>query len=197
MIKLVVTLTVLALGSGSPILEPYGASIAVAHAPVAVKAEPYDPHPQYKFQYGVSDPHTGDQKTQEEVRDGDVVKGSYSLVEPDGSRRRVDYTADPVNGFNAVVKKEPLHHVQPVVSHAPVAVAHAPVAVAHAPIAVAHAPIAIAHAPTLTYAHAPLAVAHTPAYSHGPAFALDHAPVISHAPPVHFCFGTCTRGHWI
>lgn len=28
--------------------------------------------------------------------------GQYSLVEPDGSIRTVDYTADPVNGFNAV-----------------------------------------------------------------------------------------------
>lgn len=94
------------------------------------------------------DPHTGDQKTQEETRDGDVVKGSYSLVEPDGSKRRVDYTADPVNGFNAVVKKEPLHHVTPVVSHAPA------VTISHAP-----APLAIAHAPApLTIAHAPLEV---------------------------------------
>lgn len=103
----------------------------------------------------MQDPHTGDQKTQEETRDGDVVKGSYSLVEPDGSRRRVDYTADSINGFNAIVKKEPLHHITPVVSHAPaVAVAHAPLAVAHAP-----APLTIAHAPAqLTYAHAPLTV---------------------------------------
>lgn len=27
-------------------------------------------------------------------------------VEPDGTRRIVEYTADPVNGFNAVVHKE-------------------------------------------------------------------------------------------
>jgi hypothetical protein len=29
-------------------------------------------------------------------------------VEPDGTVRTVDYTADPVNGFNAVVHKTPL-----------------------------------------------------------------------------------------
>jgi hypothetical protein len=29
-------------------------------------------------------------------------------VEPDGTRRTVEYTADPVNGFNSVVHKEPL-----------------------------------------------------------------------------------------
>lgn len=62
-------------------------------------------HPQYAFKYGVHDPHTGDHKHQSETRDGDVVKGQYSLVEPDGSVRTVDYTADSVNGFNAVVSK--------------------------------------------------------------------------------------------
>nr|CAD7443138.1 unnamed protein product [Timema bartmani] len=62
-------------------------------------------HPQYKFDYAVHDPHTGDVKNQWESRDGDVVKGSYSLVESDGTVRTVDYTADKHNGFNAVVKK--------------------------------------------------------------------------------------------
>lgn len=60
------------------------------------------------------DPHTGDVKSQKEVREGDVVKGQYSLVEPDGSVRTVDYTADPVNGFNAVVSKSaPSVHATP------------------------------------------------------------------------------------
>lgn len=36
--------------------------------------------------------------------------GSYSLVEPDGSVRTVIYTADPLNGFNAIVEKTPLVH---------------------------------------------------------------------------------------
>lgn len=72
--------------------------------------------PKYAFKYGVSDPHTGDVKSQKEVREGDVVKGQYSLVEPDGSVRTVDYTADPVNGFNAVVSKSaPTIHAQPVI----------------------------------------------------------------------------------
>lgn len=53
---------------------------------------------------------TGDSKSQQESRSGDVVQGSYSLVEPDGTRRIVEYTADPVQGFNAVVHKEPLAH---------------------------------------------------------------------------------------
>ncbi|KAK9719574.1 Insect cuticle protein [Popillia japonica] len=60
-------------------------------------------YPKYEFDYGVADSNTGDKKTQHEIRDGDVVKGSYSVVEPDGSTRTVHYTADDKNGFNAVV----------------------------------------------------------------------------------------------
>ena len=79
-------------------------------------------HPRYAFNYGVNDQHTGDVKQQSEQREGDVVKGQYSLVEPDGSIRTVDYTADPVNGFNAVVSKSgPGIHATPIVK--PVAVA--------------------------------------------------------------------------
>nr|CAD7267807.1 unnamed protein product [Timema shepardi] len=70
-------------------------------------------YPAYKFDYAVHDPHTGDIKNQWESRDGDVVKGSYSLVEADGTLRTVDYTADKHNGFNAVVKKSGhAHHPQ-------------------------------------------------------------------------------------
>ncbi|XP_063219875.1 cuticle protein 19-like [Bacillus rossius redtenbacheri] len=77
----------------------------------AAHHEPYA-FPQYEFKYGVHDPHTGDVKNQWESRDGDVVKGSYSLVEPDGSTRTVHYTADKHSGFNAVVKKSG-HAVHP------------------------------------------------------------------------------------
>lgn len=42
-----------------------------------------------------------------EERDGEVVKGEYSLVEPDGSIRTVTYYADWDNGFFANVSKTP------------------------------------------------------------------------------------------
>ncbi|KAK9869684.1 hypothetical protein WA026_003431 [Henosepilachna vigintioctopunctata] len=78
----------------------------------------YYAYPKYDFNYGVQDPHTGDHKFQQESRDGDVVKGSYSLLEPDGTTRIVHYTADDHNGFNAVVEKEG-HAVHPAeVGHA-------------------------------------------------------------------------------
>lgn len=64
--------------------------------------------PAYSFKYGVNDPTTGDFKNQREERTGDFVKGEYSLVDPDGTLRTVHYTADPQNGFNAVVEKTPV-----------------------------------------------------------------------------------------
>jgi len=65
-------------------------------------SEDYDTRPQYSFAYDVRDSLTGDDKRQEEKRDGDLVKGQYSLIEPDGTRRIVEYTADDVSGFNAI-----------------------------------------------------------------------------------------------
>ncbi|XP_050307184.1 cuticle protein 19 [Anthonomus grandis grandis] len=96
------------------------APAVVAHAaPIAHKLalpahhehQDYYSHPKYEYNYGVQDPHTGDHKTQHEERDGDVVKGSYTVAEPDGTLRTVHYTADDHNGFNAVVEKSghPVH----------------------------------------------------------------------------------------
>ncbi|CAH0714843.1 unnamed protein product, partial [Brenthis ino] len=65
----------------------------------------YHSHPKYSFDYSVKDPHTGDDKEHWETRDGDKVKGSYTLVETDGTKRVVEYEADDKNGFNAVVHK--------------------------------------------------------------------------------------------
>ncbi|XP_025416730.1 cuticle protein 7-like [Sipha flava] len=75
-------------------------------APKAYAPEPAYPPTPYNFEYSVNDPHTYDVKSQQEYSDGNgYVKGSYSLVEPDGSTRVVEYTADDYNGFNAEVKK--------------------------------------------------------------------------------------------
>ncbi|CAH0560723.1 unnamed protein product [Brassicogethes aeneus] len=84
------------------------APLAVAKTVAYAQPEEYDPNPQYSYGYDVQDGLTGDAKSQHESRNGDVVQGSYSLVDPDGVKRTVEYTADPVNGFNAVVHREPL-----------------------------------------------------------------------------------------
>jgi hypothetical protein len=90
----------------APAYKPAYSAPAYA-APKAYAPEPaYAPAP-YNFEYSVNDPYTYDVKSQQEYSDGNgYVKGSYSLVEPDGSTRTVEYTADDYNGFNAVVKKE-------------------------------------------------------------------------------------------
>ncbi|KAG5883879.1 hypothetical protein JTB14_007767 [Gonioctena quinquepunctata] len=72
-----------------------------------VSEETVDTASQYSYAYDVQDALTGDSKTHQESRNGDIVQGQYSLNDPDGTRRIVDYTADPVNGFRAVVRKTP------------------------------------------------------------------------------------------
>lgn len=94
----------------------------VAAPVIAARAEFDDAYPQYTYAYNVNDAITGDNKAQEETREGDVVKGFYSLIEPDGSRRIVNYYADPINGFNAVVSKD-VPVAAPIVSAAKVIVA--------------------------------------------------------------------------
>ena len=55
----------------------FAAAPAVAVAAQAV--DTYDPLPQYAFAYNIQDAITGDQKSQQETRDGDVVKGDLSF----------------------------------------------------------------------------------------------------------------------
>lgn len=54
--------------------------IAICHAgivgaPLAAVNTAFDPLPQYTFAYNVQDSLTGDSKSQQETRDGHVVKG--------------------------------------------------------------------------------------------------------------------------
>ncbi|XP_076300351.1 cuticular protein 3 [Lasioglossum baleicum] len=84
-----------------------GALVPAPLVAVPAKLEELDAAPQYSFAYDVQDAVTGDSKAQYETRNGDIVQGSYSLIEADGTRRIVEYTADPINGFNAVVSREP------------------------------------------------------------------------------------------
>ncbi|XP_061389001.1 larval cuticle protein A3A-like [Musca vetustissima] len=90
----------------APIYPAYaGVLPAIGKIGKIVGPEPYDTNPQYSYSYAVNDPTTGDVKSQEETRDGDNTKGAYSLIEPDGTRLLVQYTADSINGFNAIVQR--------------------------------------------------------------------------------------------
>ncbi|XP_061388999.1 cuticle protein 21-like [Musca vetustissima] len=91
----------------APIYPAYaGVLPAIGKIAKVVGPEPYDAKPQYSYSYDVNDPKTGDIKSQQETRDGDNTKGAYSLIEPDGTRLLVEYTVDPIGGFNAVVQRE-------------------------------------------------------------------------------------------
>jgi hypothetical protein len=79
--------------------------------PVAVSQAHMEKHEQnYDFGYSVNDPLTGDHKSHHERRYNDHVQGQYSLVEPDGSIRIVDYTATPEGGFKSEVRRTPQIH---------------------------------------------------------------------------------------
>jgi len=154
------------LAYAAPVAKVHAAPLAVAKT---VVAEDYDPNPQYSYGYSIQDGLTGDAKGHQETRSGDVVQGQYSLVEPDGAVRTVTYTADPVNGFNAVVDRQ-----APAVAVAKVHAAPAPVAYAAPAVAKVHA------APVAYAAPAPLAYA-------APAVAkVHHAAPVAYAAPAPF-----------
>ncbi|KAH8335982.1 hypothetical protein KR074_002565, partial [Drosophila pseudoananassae] len=170
----------------APAVAAYAAPVAVAQKVVVKAAEEYDPHPQYRFSYGVDDKLTGDNKGQVEERDGDVVRGEYSLIDADGYKRTVQYTADPINGFNAVVNREPLVKavaVAPVVKTiAPVAYA-APAHYAAPAVVKTVAPVAHYAAPAVVKTVAPVATYAAPAHYAAPAVVKTVAPVAHYAAP--------------
>ncbi|XP_023937090.1 cuticle protein 19.8 isoform X2 [Bicyclus anynana] len=69
--------------------------------------EDYDPHPSYQFGFDVNDDQFTNYQNRKEQREGDVIKGSYSVVDSDGFIRTVTYTADPKEGFRAEVSRQP------------------------------------------------------------------------------------------
>ncbi|XP_013178181.1 PREDICTED: cuticle protein 7-like [Papilio xuthus] len=113
-------------GHGQGLLQNHGnigyrAPVIVQHQPQYTghydNRQDYYAAPHYSYEYSVADSHTGDIKSQHESREGDVVRGAYSLHESDGTIRTVEYSADAHNGFNAVVHRQghaahavPVHH---------------------------------------------------------------------------------------
>lgn len=62
-----------------PAVAPVPRVLAAGPVYPAVHPEPYDPAPQYAFAYNIQDSITGDHKSQQETRDGDIVKGRISI----------------------------------------------------------------------------------------------------------------------
>lgn len=57
----------------------------------------------YSFKYFVEEPKFGIFTHHDEEREGDLVRGSYSLLQPDGKLRIVSYQVDTVSGFKPFV----------------------------------------------------------------------------------------------
>ncbi|KAF9405912.1 hypothetical protein HW555_013538 [Spodoptera exigua] len=180
------------LQHGSPIvhaapLVQHVAPAAIHHAPVvhhispvAIRNDEQVEHhapAKYEFSYSVEDPHTGDHKSQHETRDGDVVKGEYSLLQPDGSVRKVEYTADDHNGFNAVV-----HNSEPSVHAAP----PSPTPVVHAAPVVHSAPVVHAAPVTVILGVLALASAGIVQLGHGYAGEAYGHEAVAYAPVAHY-----------
>ncbi|KAJ8891646.1 hypothetical protein PR048_004174 [Dryococelus australis] len=152
-----------ALGYAAPALAARPLAYAApAYAKVAAAIDTdYDPNPSYSYSYDIQDALTGDSKGQQESRQGDVVQGSYSLTEPDGTRRTVEYTADPINGFNAVVHKTPL--VASAVAKVAAPLGYAAPALGYAAPALGYAAPALGYAaPALGYKKAILGYSNSP-----------------------------------
>ncbi|XP_050072972.1 larval cuticle protein A2B-like [Anopheles maculipalpis] len=102
--RLIPMLVLLSIAAAVPVVRPVSDTINDTinqHRSSGGKT----PHhtPRYEFAYGVKDPITGDHKDQWEKRDGDRVHGVYMLEEADGTQRIVEYEADNVRGFRAIV----------------------------------------------------------------------------------------------
>nr|XP_022906635.1 larval cuticle protein A2B-like [Onthophagus taurus] len=81
--------------------------IFIAVSGIESKLLEYDTsHQNYQWGYDIQDEITGDFKSQEERKEGDILRGFYSFIEADGSKRIVRYIVHPKLGFNAIVLKE-------------------------------------------------------------------------------------------
>nr|XP_014087192.2 cuticle protein 21 [Bactrocera oleae] len=78
-----------------------------------------DQNSSYQFGFDVKDDEFTNYQNRKEVRDGSVIKGSYSVVDSDGFIRTVKYTADPKEGFKAEVIREPTDIVVKIPTPAP------------------------------------------------------------------------------
>ncbi|KAH8415732.1 hypothetical protein KR222_011577 [Zaprionus bogoriensis] len=86
----------------------------------AEEEEQYDDaNSSYQFGFDVKDDEFTNYQNRKEVRDGSVIKGSYSVVDSDGFIRTVKYTADPKEGFKAEVIREPTDIVVKIPTPAP------------------------------------------------------------------------------
>ncbi|GAB0096165.1 uncharacterized protein DMENIID0001_116420 [Sergentomyia squamirostris] len=119
LLHIVAVVSVLVVSCGAYVADhhPVGYSYAKFSGPVSgpehevhVKDEhshgvkvDYIAKPDYHFAYGVEDPKSHVSQSRKETRHGDAVHGEYTVIDPDGTKRIVKYTADKHNGFQAQI----------------------------------------------------------------------------------------------
>ena len=123
--KFVAFFALIAVASALPQHYYEQPALVKSYQPALVKKVAYEEHEapaNYDFEYSVHDDHTGDVKSQHESAKDGNVEGYYTLIDADGYRRIVHYTANHEQGFIAKVEREPLqgHQIvkvaQPVVT---------------------------------------------------------------------------------
>ena len=112
-VKFIALFALLAAASAAPQhYEHYQQQPAVikSYQPVVqhVKHVEHEEPANYDFEYAVHDDHTGDIKEHHESAKDGAISGFYSLIDADGYKRIVHYTADDHHGFNAQVQREPV-----------------------------------------------------------------------------------------
>jgi hypothetical protein len=109
--KFVALFALIAVASAIPQHYYQQPALVKSYQPAVVKKIAYE-EPEapanYDFEYSVHDDHTGDVKSHQEVAKDGNVEGYYTLIDADGYRRVVHYTASHEQGFVAKVEREPL-----------------------------------------------------------------------------------------
>ncbi|XP_069705124.1 uncharacterized protein [Periplaneta americana] len=96
----VAVLLVVATTRATPKLHP-----SYPYTPTAGTPDHYN-EVQYDYRYAVDDPKSGVINDRWEQRYGEYVKGAYSVLDPDGRVRTVDYEVDGPKGFHAVIRTQ-------------------------------------------------------------------------------------------
>ncbi|CAH4027654.1 unnamed protein product [Pieris brassicae] len=63
------------------------------------------PSTEYNYWYDIADPTTGDAQFHKEIKQGNFIRGSYYIIDPDGSKR----TVVSKNGFKALIRTVLVH----------------------------------------------------------------------------------------
>jgi len=102
------------------VIKSYQPAVVKHVQPLIKKVVEHEEPANYQFEYSVHDDHTGDIKEQHETAKDGAIEGYYTLIDADGYKRIVHYTADDHHGFNAEVRREPIEGHKVVKAAAPV-----------------------------------------------------------------------------